>query len=542
MENRNIILHISDLHIGFKNENNCNLMDPSYIKKMIDAIEAMKININAIIISGDIVDKGIESIKYNTANDIINDICQKLDVDKKNLLIVPGNHDVNLNERGDDVASYLNYRYKSFVDFTSKNGRIIDIQEPVVFCEKWDNEKVIFIGVNSNKVVDSSISNPQQLNKGKINDVKLDSQIKQCLEGYEDWTKILIMHHWPSSYKGELASTLEVDNIPVVERILEMNKIDLVLCGHVHGSTSMVYTCLRQEEDHFVNYCCVGSVGCNFGVDAENTTNRHNSFNIIDLEQKKISQYKFFKDENEERWISWEDIPIKKVNKEQFVLEKNANEEVNIEDISLKEKILDIIKKNQLYKSGHFHGSGKPRLGWIDTQYLLTNRECRELVVDSINKKIQEIVDEEKETCIIGLGLKGNLITSYIRYYWGECKFDYFPDNNISHIDCEKYIDINNTYKKVIVVTDAVYSGTTVTNCINVIKKKVSDACDIEVICLLYVQKEERIDKFDITSSDGDYSIHINCLCSVGVPVCPMPSPLMCSIFNDNLEVIYKIN
>lgn len=542
MENRSIILHISDLHIGLEENDNCRLMDKSYVKNIIDTINEMKVKVHALIISGDIVDKGIEDIKYDTAYEIIDSLCKELAIDKKSVFIVPGNHDVNLQQKGKDKETYLNYRYKSFIEFTSKFDQDIDIQKPVVAINKWENERVIFIGVNSNKVVDSSITEPKQLNKGKIEDDELDKQVKECIQGHEDWMKVLVMHHWPSAYKGELASTLESNNIPLVKRVFDTYKINLVLCGHVHGSTSTVDVSFKENE-HYINYCCVGSIGAKFNDEVNNS--RHNSFNIIDLASNRIKQYKLFKDENEEKWVLWDDRPIKKMENERFVLEKgedgdeDTREDGSISVTTYKEKILELIKKYQLYKSGHFHGNGKARLGWIDTQYLLVDNKCRKLVVEGINERLKTIITEPEKTCIIGLGIKGNLIASYIRYYWNKCEFDYFPDSERSHIEYEKYIHIEKEYKKIIILTDTVYSGKTITRCIDKIKEKIK--CDIEAVCILYVQRDQQLDSFNIRTNDS-YEIKLNCLCSMGMPICSIPNPLECNIAKDNLEVIYKIN
>ncbi|WP_168121267.1 metallophosphoesterase [Paenibacillus sp. HB172176] len=88
------ILHLSDLHISASE-------DPSSVRlrdSLIEDIRKMKIdkniNIDAIAMTGDVVDKGGNDKSYDLATQFFNDLIDQCGVKRENIIFVPGNHDV----------------------------------------------------------------------------------------------------------------------------------------------------------------------------------------------------------------------------------------------------------------------------------------------------------------------------------------------------------------------------------------------------------------------------------------------------------------
>ena len=77
-----------------------------------------------IVLSGDITEKA-HSDEFNDAANVIEEILNGLNIDRTNILCVPGNHDVNWNlsknshEAGDDQLKFL--PYNNFVSEVTNN-------------------------------------------------------------------------------------------------------------------------------------------------------------------------------------------------------------------------------------------------------------------------------------------------------------------------------------------------------------------------------------------------------------------------------------
>lgn len=88
------IIHLSDLHIRTEE-------DPSnqrLLKALIEDAEKLSIDnkllIDAIAITGDIVDRGGSQQAYNKAKDYINNFMNRFSLKTEQVFVVPGNHDI----------------------------------------------------------------------------------------------------------------------------------------------------------------------------------------------------------------------------------------------------------------------------------------------------------------------------------------------------------------------------------------------------------------------------------------------------------------
>lgn len=87
------ILHLSDFHFENKNENQDKIFN-----SLVSTIEKEHNNkpFDYIFITGDVINRGQPEI-YETAQNYINSFITKLNFDKNDIFIVPGNHDNNFN-------------------------------------------------------------------------------------------------------------------------------------------------------------------------------------------------------------------------------------------------------------------------------------------------------------------------------------------------------------------------------------------------------------------------------------------------------------
>lgn len=86
------ILHLSDFHLSHNN------IDKELYDKMLYEIknwmEKNNKNINYVFLTGDIVNQA-DFEAYGYAKNLIDNIFKQLNINKKQIYVVPGNHDVN---------------------------------------------------------------------------------------------------------------------------------------------------------------------------------------------------------------------------------------------------------------------------------------------------------------------------------------------------------------------------------------------------------------------------------------------------------------
>ncbi len=117
------ILHLSDLHFGKEKT-----AERWYSPLANDLIQDLQCDrLDAILISGDVANFS-EEAEYAEAKIFIEKICKEFSVDRINLVIVPGNHDLNwkLSKRGYTLT------YKDHLQEDPKEGEYIPINEEVV--------------------------------------------------------------------------------------------------------------------------------------------------------------------------------------------------------------------------------------------------------------------------------------------------------------------------------------------------------------------------------------------------------------------------
>ena len=151
-----LILHISDLHVSLENKLEGERVNEDSYLKIPDSKELSKHFIDKFIIAakeecgknkvyllitGDITDCGAK-LEYDYAFDYISLIIKELDIHKDNILLLPGDHDINRKSIEDLKYSKESYsieelnecKFKNFSDFYFK---LLD--------KPFDSNKVILV-------------------------------------------------------------------------------------------------------------------------------------------------------------------------------------------------------------------------------------------------------------------------------------------------------------------------------------------------------------------------------------------------------------
>ncbi len=463
------IIHISDLHVSLHENlkgitNDCSSFlttkpSDSQIDNFINEFCAKIKNQFAdfelyLIISGDIADKGILE-EFKTAKKFINTIISKLGINKENLLIVPGDHDINYDDcrlahekglREGETRKSFEYFTEKFKNFTDFYDEIYD--EKLTFSpEKTivnyltinEPEKLLVIGLNSNYKIDYDGGN------GYFHIDNLRNELKELSSKHPDFSIIGVFHHnifaaYDNKMTGQWDNSNSDSNRLAVFRVFEELGINTLLYGNEHTR------CSFYSSNHKVTYSDCGAF-------ANSKQNPISSFKVYEINSE--GNKLFFKNnlflllkagltDLEFPFGTWtlqiqtelagelEIIPIR--TPEELEIKENLSldgkEEVIKIEISDEVKIitksipkdyipfesedndhlclLKIVKDKNLFHSGHFHWSETSRAhNWIDVSKLLNNRE------DLLNAKkyILNLIDKNKLDFdfIIGLGIEGNM-------------------------------------------------------------------------------------------------------------------------------------
>ncbi len=284
------ILHLSDLHYGpehcFSSKycNNDLLNDdiPSLSQLIADEIKQMDISVDAMVISGDLSHSG-EAEQFDLALETIENLAKNLKISTKQVMIIPGNHDVK--RLSDDVKG-TKAAFRSFY-------------RNLYECKPKDDQRlfhVSFIGEKNIAIVglDSCvIEEAETAGIGYIGKVQLDkalNEMRTLAEGHDNYVKVAVLHH-------HLIPVEEITNIPeqgknfslvmdssIVMRRLYQEDFAIILHGHQHQpycADIRIHDIERTERTSPIAIIGTGSVG----VEKSKTgTIARNHYSIIEIE------------------------------------------------------------------------------------------------------------------------------------------------------------------------------------------------------------------------------------------------------------------
>ncbi len=202
------IIHLSDLHVGYKD---CGKNLSKLVKKIKSKYKPSKDYV--VVITGDIVDNANKKGAYKEASKIL----KKLEKDKYQVLVVPGNHDYGNGGVGN--KKYVALFKKAFYGTDNITYPKLDIVD-----------NIVFIGLDSMaKTFDwplDIVGADGELGKEQRNNLKKlisSSELKKM-------KKVVYLHHHPFDGKGKLHMLKDYKEfMQIVE-----GKIDCLLFGHNH--------------------------------------------------------------------------------------------------------------------------------------------------------------------------------------------------------------------------------------------------------------------------------------------------------------------
>lgn len=242
------IFHISDLHFGESASRSSSDPKTQISQKNINGITGHDIKIwialknhllsrikqtkneYRICVTGDLSRIGsIDS--YNVASDLFfneseSDISKEfgLRIDKDKFIVVPGNHDSY------DTSLHKLNNLRTF------NGIFHSTTEdyPIPKIVNVDETNFIFLTVDST-YKKNGVSLLKKLGRGFVSEIQLERIRGFFLNPTTQKTvRILLLHHSPIILDGQRNRNLMLDKSQNILEAIVKNKIDIVLCGHLH--------------------------------------------------------------------------------------------------------------------------------------------------------------------------------------------------------------------------------------------------------------------------------------------------------------------
>lgn len=534
------IMHISDLHFSEDDGNKSLLQKENYINDWIASLKGIE-SLDTLIISGDIVNQGGSERVYKEVKILIDRLRKELNI--KDILCIPGNHDVNRGLLGgikgeleidcDNLWKYYDQKLKYYWNFMKENKLQFDQNSGLISSIKLDNPNVVIIGLDSTDRIgqedEYGFINVEMLKKG------LQNLFGKKREKYREYLKIAVLHHTPIIYQSRAQvvtdnnsneikawGTCNAENWDTVKNILLEYDIHYVLTGHVHGSQSGQIRAFDDPNDE-INYSTVGSIGVDFSKELQkqldpdqniNLINRleelkcygslyghHNAYNIWTISDTGLvreEQYKYIIDEGNRRWICWNSKEFVKETSHDsegpFVDEVDSPYDDPEETEDYQENILKCVRENRLFKTGHYHWKGSARINWIDTSYFFQHRQMMFFIARGINDLFIRENSLAGVDAIIGLGIKGSMLLSYIRFLFPEKPCSYLPENMREYNNYEKALfEGYKNLRKIAILTDVVHSGNTVKRIAEEIHGRVNNFLEIHVVTIFDSTQDQKI-------------------------------------------------
>lgn len=559
------IVFISDIHYSKDREksqfqeNDENEYYQKWENYVLGIEKLQDTKVKYLVISGDLAESARRK-EYIVLEKILNRFCDKFSISKNNVLLIPGNHDINRSElesycdKNDidelEAEKYYEVKLGNYLEFYErfKEKKNVDISRSILDTIYIEEENILILGINS-------LAKESHLNNvGYVDLTKLDKEIQEYLG--DDKNIFVVTHHsFTDTRERELAS---IKNVDTLRDALGLKRINTFIYGHHHTSESKKDVVGEQEYE--LRYIEIGSIGKILeNVNGESYNNR---FTVAICEQGKLCIHDYNYTAGE-----WEERNNQKYLNELSIVPKGKTEEVDSKDLprakeensdhekidgqgkfpaekeiylcNRSEFLFEYLKKEGNYKEGHFHWKNKNKtLGWINIASFLGNidilEKAKECIIEIFEKEMGDV------QVVVGYGMEGNIIGSSLVDYWIENDKDYYfypsvhKDNE--HIDLEKSLwNEYNEYKNVLIICDMMPSMEYLAEILKSNTKL--EACSKIYVLALFTNfnllKQEQENK-------TNKIIRRYSLAKLNVPICEKDEE-NCLICKQNLGKIYSL-
>ena len=269
------ILHLTDLHFSDRGK------DPTkIIRSIITKIKEESISIDFVFFTGDIVNAGSDNAQYSQAVELLfSSLQSELQIDACNIIICPGNHDIDRTKISRSLKSHFNTEIKDNAAlnkfYKSKDN---DYQNSLLPLNPYrDFAKDFYTGKGDNELCEMYSLHYRQYKSKRIAILGLYTPWLSALFGDEDKGNLLI----PTEILSEISSKIKDYDLKIilmhhpvyflkeynsyeVENIIH-SSFNMLFSGHIHKMSSLSrYSGTNGIFEHvaMASLTSEGSQGC----------------------------------------------------------------------------------------------------------------------------------------------------------------------------------------------------------------------------------------------------------------------------------------
>lgn len=240
------LLHLSDIHLGTVEQ-----AEIYYGQLEADLLHGIGCRrLDYLVISGDAADKSTEE-EYDAAGLLVENLISRFELNRKNLIVVPGNHDLNFDLSEEAYSTFISERKQassSAVRFIQQaNGRAVCTDEkhyqarftyfaqfyesvcgqpyPLDSAEQgllyfFPEHRLLFLALNSAWEIDHHYRN-----RSSVSMIGLSRALQKLRHEHADWLKIAVWHHPISGPEAMSADFVQQ---------LAVHGFQACMHGHIH--------------------------------------------------------------------------------------------------------------------------------------------------------------------------------------------------------------------------------------------------------------------------------------------------------------------
>lgn len=303
---RKSILHLSDLHFGEdyrflppKSTPNIGAKCSTFSNSLFLDLQraSLEKDIGAIVVTGDLTTKADWSypIREMITNEF-DDLCDRLKIKRNNIIIVPGNHDIQRYPNSDDfdvrrtaVASQISYDHEiGFRNFMSEfTGNSSNYELNNIILVKLMDVDVYIASLNSCVITSTNWTEYGFVGDGggRIID-KLEA-----LNSNREFVKILALHHHllpviAIQEPGSRGVSLTLDAADILDRA-QKSGVSIALHGHQHKAKISSYRSLMGGGANNKAICVIAN-GSSGAIQDRLPAYEKNTYSVITPESNKV--------------------------------------------------------------------------------------------------------------------------------------------------------------------------------------------------------------------------------------------------------------
>lgn len=531
----------------------------TFMNYLDEHIKESKISIKYLLILGDITNTALKT-EFNYALSFLGKLVQQYNIHRKNVLIIPGNHDVSRDEHykylvehnihKDKSHEHQAEKFSTFLNFYNEFYRECPDEEirfnpeaAITRVLEISDMGVVFIGINT--LYKESCF--QELQHGEINRI-IDTEIQNVHKKYPDQRIIACMHHLlkDGSYNDSIKHKY-IANWDDLSPSFDREKITIFFSAGnaqpIHGGTFKT----RKDRDYLI----CGSIS-----PSSCEKSAYVLLKFEKTEQKtslKVMPYKY---ETSNAGSYWQQQDSKNDIMDEILIHvpngvpalEERVKEIEDEDVSsqvdeisvsdnaqisklfyekAEDYILEVIKKYDLYMLGDFRWDPKGHsISYIMTDFFFDNYVCFERVKEYYKRLLDEKVKFAPDL-IIGYEMNGNIIGPLLAIEKG-CDYTYLPARNRKHTAKEKQLPVQkDKYSTIVVVLDLIYTDNIIRTIVEIIMQSYPK---VERLYFLSLIEGVREKDGSITRSGIDYDVAISIDTEMGASIKGLYAFSICQI------------